>query len=277
MQRWWDSGCWADVWVCDENCWQRTFTDVHCHCLPALDDGPADAMEALSLCQALVADRVDTVLATPHQLGRFDGLYDGQQIRLAVRRLNQVLLDAGLPLTVLPGAVVRLDERIGELLYMDQILTVADGGRYLLLDLPPDAFVDPRLLFIQLGKMGVQVVLSHPERHAFLAHNPGYLRRWFDHRPCLQITAGSLLGDFGPLARRAAWTFLNERLPVLVASEAHDTGWRAPMMTVAYTWLAHRMGRFAADVLCVDNPRRLVEGEDLLVLGRAVVQREVCR
>ena len=47
------------------------FVDMHCHCLPCLDDGPASADEAVALCGLLVADNVRTVVATPHQLGRF--------------------------------------------------------------------------------------------------------------------------------------------------------------------------------------------------------------
>ena len=49
------------------------FSDVHCHCLPHLDDGPESLEEALALCRKLVEDRVSTVVATPHQLGRFEG------------------------------------------------------------------------------------------------------------------------------------------------------------------------------------------------------------
>ena len=39
--------------------------DVHCHCLPGLDDGPQTAEAALALCRALVADGVTAVCATP--------------------------------------------------------------------------------------------------------------------------------------------------------------------------------------------------------------------
>jgi len=264
-------------WICGGSWRQPTFADVHCHCLPRFDDGPADNAQALALCQALVADHTGTVLATPHQLGRFDGRYDGRRVRLAVEHLNGLLAEAGLPLTVLAGADVRLDERIGELLYMDEILTVADGGRYLLLELPDEVFVDPGILLSQLGEMGIRAIISHPERHVFLAQNPGYVRRWLEYQPCLQITAGSLLGDFGVLAQRAAWVFLKECLPVLVATDAHDTGRRAPRMTAAYTRLMQHLGRPMADVLCVENPRRLLAGDDLLTLDENMVRKEVNR
>jgi tyrosine-protein phosphatase YwqE len=42
-----------------------------CHCLPGLDDGPLGLKEALFLCRSLVSQGTTTVVATPHQLGRF--------------------------------------------------------------------------------------------------------------------------------------------------------------------------------------------------------------
>lgn len=38
--------------------WQK-FTDIHCHCLPGLDDGPETVAEALALCQRLVAEGIE--------------------------------------------------------------------------------------------------------------------------------------------------------------------------------------------------------------------------
>jgi hypothetical protein len=61
--------------------------DIHCHCLPGLDDGPATMSEALALCEALVADGITTVIATPHQLGRYDRLNSASQVREAVATL----------------------------------------------------------------------------------------------------------------------------------------------------------------------------------------------
>jgi len=85
------------------------YVDVHCHCLPDLDDGPSTMPEAVALCRALADDGIATVIAAPHQLGRFDGAYSTTKIRLAVADLNQTLSGQHIPLTVLPGADVRVD------------------------------------------------------------------------------------------------------------------------------------------------------------------------
>ncbi|UCD49527.1 MAG: hypothetical protein JSW27_18590 [Phycisphaerales bacterium] len=243
------------------------FVDVHCHCLPGLDDGPEDQSGALALCEALAADRIATVVATPHQLGRYDGRCRAPQVRRAVAQLNRCLQEAHVPLTVVPGADVRLDERIVDLLQSDGILTVGDNGRYLMLELPHEIFVDPSVLMAALAQSGVGAVVTHPERHSFLARDPQHVRQWASCGVALQITAASFLGEFGWHSERAAWDFLHERLPVLVATDAHDTVHRPPRMTEAYNLLVHHLGGRAADILCVENPRRLLAGQDLLRLG----------
>ena len=45
--------------------------DLHCHILPAIDDGAADGAEALAMARLAVADGIATIVATPHQLGSF--------------------------------------------------------------------------------------------------------------------------------------------------------------------------------------------------------------
>jgi protein-tyrosine phosphatase len=246
------------------------FTDVHCHCLPGLDDGPADMTEALELCRALVGDGITQVVATPHQLGRFDGRCAAGLVRRMVADLNRILRAHRMALTVLPGADVRLDERIPQLLDADAVLTVADGGRYLLLELPHEVFLDPQALLQPLREKGVTAVITHPERHEFLARHSSYVRHWLEYRPCLQITAGSLLGYFGPESAAAAWAFLRMRFPVVIATDAHNVQGRRPCMTAAYRHLRRQLGRAVADTVCMENPRRLVAGEELAILNEGL-------
>jgi len=253
------------------------FTDVHCHCLPGLDDGPSDRIKTLDLCRALAADGIETVVATPHQLGRFEGCYDAGTIRDAVAELNGSLRDAGIPLTILPGADVRLDERIPRLIETGDVLTVADRRRYLLLELPHEVFIDPQSLLPGLASIGVAAILTHPERHVHLARNPGLVERWVEFDMCLQLTAGSFGGGFGQLSQDAAWTFVCAPMPILVATDAHDTAGRSPRMSEAYRLLARRLGTDSARILCVENPRRAVEGKELLMLARDDMPREVIR
>jgi protein-tyrosine phosphatase len=238
--------------------------DIHCHCLPVLDDGPINLVEAVTLCKALVADGITTVIATPHQLGRFDGCYDAMEIRKAVIGLNMTLKDHGIPLSVEPGADVRVDERIPDLLQSDRILTLADTGRYILLELPHETLIDISFLLAELDSAGVKAIISHPERNHILAREPDLILRWEEYSPCLQITAASLVGDFGQTIQRAAWQFLDMPFAVVAATDAHNMSSRSPRMTKAFEMIAINRGITAARKLCVSDPACILKGREIL-------------
>jgi len=243
---------------------RNRFVDIHCHCLAAVDDGPATKAQALALCRALVDDYVSTVIATPHQLGRFSGCNEAAQIREEVFVLNEQLKDSDIALTVMPGADVRVDERICELLQADKILTLADGGKYILLELPHDVFIDIEPLLADLASLGIVAIISHPERHPILAKQPGILAKWQKLSAHLQVTSASLLGQFGLAAQNAAWHFLNSGWASFVATDSHDLEARRPCIKAAFECISRELGETIAHLVCIENPSRLLRGEDIV-------------
>lgn len=235
--------------------------DVHCHCLPGLDDGPRDLSESLALCSALVEDGFTTVVATPHQLGRYDFPERAAKIRAAVAELNTVLRQEAIPLVVVCGADVRIDERITRLISSGEVLTVADQRKHLLLELPHSQFVDPLALIKQLTALGVQTIMTHPERHRYLAADLGRPRAWIAAGARLQITAGSLLGAFGSAAHDYAWKLLEAGLVSMLATDAHHATERPPCMTAALDQVAAAHNEELARQLGAVAPGALLRGE----------------
>ncbi|UCC99571.1 MAG: hypothetical protein JSW66_06735 [Phycisphaerales bacterium] len=240
------------------------FTDIHCHCLPGLDDGPSTLAESLELCRMLAAEGMATVVATPHQLGRFEGSNEAATVRQAVADLTASLAEHDIPLEILPGAEVRVDERICELLEADRILTLADDGRYILLELPHEVFIDVEPLLAELSSMGLESIIAHAERIATRIARPSVLAGWLEHSTHLQVTASSLSGDWGPELRRGAFGLLAAGWATLVASDSHDTGLRRPRMRAAFECISAELGQEAAHLVCIENPSRVMRRRDLL-------------
>lgn len=250
--------------------------DVHCHCLPGLDDGPVTIANALTLCRTLVDDGITTIIATPHQLGRYEGRNKSSDIRTIVTSFNKIIENTGMHLIIVPGADVRIDERIGHLLDVDQILTLADGGRYFLLELPGESFIDPEPLITELASRGIGVIISHPERNSFLTGQGRRVARWVKQGAHLQVTASSLVGDFGPAVERTAWQWLRIGAVSLVATDAHNTNTRRPRMSDAIDAITARMGESIARRVCIDNPLCVVTGQDIEP-ARAVAEGQASR
>src|ERR1700722_9482966 len=82
----------------------RQSVDIHCHCLPCVDDGPSTLVESLELCRGLVEDGITIAIATPHQLGRYHGRNNAASVRQAVAALNRSLAVEAIPLQLVAGA-----------------------------------------------------------------------------------------------------------------------------------------------------------------------------
>jgi protein-tyrosine phosphatase len=232
--------------------------DVHCHCLPGIDDGPRTTAEALELCRALVADGITTVVATPHQLGAYELRNHGGRVRQAVADLRVVLEAEAVPLVVLPGAEVRIDERIPWLLDAGDVLTVGDAGSHLLLELPQNHWIDPSPLIRTLARAGVRAVITHPERLPVVIRRPTTVRAWVDAGALLQVTAASLAGRFGADAEQVGWGLIAADLVSVVATDAHRARHRSPRMSQAVALIEERHGRAVAADVCIDGARRLL-------------------
>lgn len=258
------SGNWSLVQQQRLDAFQTARTvDIHCHCLPGLDDGPATLDDAIALCEALVADGTTTVIATPHQLGRYDRLNSAAEIYETLLELAAALEARQIPLEIMPGGDVRLDERLLKLLNAGEVVPVADAGRHLLLELPHELYVDPLPIIEMLAQRGLQAIMTHPERHPYLSRRLDWARDWLARGACLQITAGSLLGEFGDRPYEVAWLLVEGGFAAIVASDAHDAVRRPPRMSEAIQLLTERVGPDVTRAVAIENPLRVLSGETI--------------
>lgn len=246
--------------------------DIHCHCLAAIDDGPRNAAESLAVCRLLVRDGFTDVIATPHQLGRYDGLNWAAEIRGAVAHLQQVLHRERVPLRVHVGGEVRIDERIPKLLADGKLLTLGDHGRYLLLELPNSMHIAPETVMHLIQQSGVTngaaqtatmppyIVLAHAERYDALRRDPEAAEAWVHAGAILQVNAPSLLGDGPPDSRAAAMQWLADGWVSVIATDAHSPNTRRPRMTEAIDLIEREFGIDVAQEVCIDNPAELLLG-----------------
>ncbi|MCP4452935.1 MAG: hypothetical protein GY809_15845 [Planctomycetes bacterium] len=242
--------------------------DVHCHCLPGIDDGPEDLEQSQALCAALISEGINVLVATPHQLGRFDGCVDAPGIRQCANELNQWLAQHKWPLVVLPGAEIRVDERVFELLEQDYLMTMADEKQVVLLELPFDMFIDIRPLLAHLASVNIRAIIAHPERNRELSVRPQRVMEWAEYNPALQITASSLLGRFGNTVQKAGYALMDLPLLSCVATDAHNTDQRGPCFADAFDWIAKFVGLNRTRQLFIRNAQSLIQ--DLAVADKGL-------
>lgn len=217
--------------------------DIHSHILPGFDDGPSDIETTLKMARIAVKDGITAIVATPHC---WDGVYNcrKQDIVLACHLLNKVLKKQKIPLTIYPGAENRLTPELLDLHQRDELLTLGDYGRTLLIELPQQFFPEYVVkVFRALRDRGIQVIVAHPERNMTIQGRPVFLDELIYAGALMQITAGSLTSRFNGAAKKLTLSMLEEGKVHFVATDSHNKNSRPPRLRKAVKKLSSLVGQ----------------------------------
>lgn len=240
----------------------QPFVDIHCHLLPGIDDGSADAATSMAMAEMAVDDGISTIIVTPHQLGSY-GHNRGDDIRRQTAEVAELLAQQNIPLTVLPGGDVRIEPDLVERIADGDVVTLGDHKKHVLLELPHELFMPFEPLLDRLASAGIVGVLSHPERNAGILREPNVLGSLVDRGCLMQVTAGSVIGAFGPASRQLAEWMLGEGLIHFVATDAHGLESRRPRLGPAFDRVAELTNAEIATDLCCRNPAAVAAGGDV--------------
>ena len=207
--------------------------DLHCHILHGLDDGPASQEQGLAMARRAVEDGIHTVVATPHTL---NGTYTNpiEEIVARVAALREAFSRNHIELTVYAGADVRLCPGMLELIKSGHAGTFNNAGKYILIELPSQAMplgVRDEIFSMKLN--GITPIISHPERNPAIQRDSGILHELIRMGALCQVTAMSVMGDFGEAAMGCAEMLITHRLAHVIASDAHSAGGRPPVLSAA--------------------------------------------
>lgn len=121
-------------------------------------------------------------------------------------------------------------------------------------------------IFDRLQQAGLTPIITHPERNALLHTRLDQLQSWVENGALVQVTAGSLLGNFGRAAKSVATDLMNRNLVHFIASDAHDTRHRTTILSDAYEYVGKTWNPRLAKLLFVTAPQAAIEGEEILLL-----------
>jgi protein-tyrosine phosphatase len=217
----------------------------------------------VALCQAAAADGTETIVATPHVLRDTWVNEDPEAREALIRKLNDLL---GGKLTILAGCEYYFSADAVELIERGRWgpLTGLNRSRYLLLEFPPTEIPSTaKAVFHELALMEVTPVVAHPERSHFFAGDPDGLEALVTLGAVAQVTAGSLLGDFGEGPQRACNEFFRRRLVQVVASDAHSLDRRPPRLAAARERVRSTLGKETEVGIFDLNARALLRSETL--------------
>lgn len=232
--------------------------DLHCHLLPGIDDGSPDMPTSLAMARAAVADGIVTTACTPHI---FPGRYDNtrQTIEWSAQALRRALSEENIQLQIVIGADTHLVPGLLDRLRSGEVPTLA-GSDYLLLE--PAHHVIPRDFEQSVDELltaGYLPIITHPERLSWIGDYYEVFKRLSERGAWMQITAGSLTGRFNSEARYWGEKMLDDGLVHLLATDAHGTGKRPPLLAEGRRAAERWVGAEEARRLVIDRPQAIIE------------------
>lgn len=248
--------------------------DIHCHILPAIDDGADTLEESVRFCRMAVADGIHSIVTTPHMR---DDTYPNtpETIRPVFRKLVERVREEGIPIRLIPGAEVHLAPDLPARHRAGRLMTYAEQGKFLLLELPYQQYpVRVEEVIFQLRLLGITPVLAHPERTSFILDDPSRLGRLRELGAMTQFTGSSILGKFGQEVVEFCQEMVQRGWMDTIATDAHDLRYRPPKLSEAVNRLAEWIGPEKARRMVDAVPRGITEGRDPDSFREAAIRDE---
>lgn len=230
--------------------------DLHCHYLPAVDDGVKSREDGLALLRELRTLGFSLVVATPHIRS---GMFENQpaQLRSAFADFDaHCAVEKDLPERAL-AAEHHVDDLAMPLLLNGEGLSYP-GGQSVLVEFPDERLpIRATEMFFDLRMKGLTPVLAHPERYATFAKSSEPLLPFVEGGTKLLLDIMSLVGHYGRRTRRAAERLLKENLYAAACTDTHRV---AQVATVheGMKRLSKLQGQQAIQQLFYDGPADII-------------------
>jgi protein-tyrosine phosphatase len=213
------------------------------------------------------ADGITHQVATPHANDRY--YYDRDYLQSLVVRLQEL---AGPAPKLSLGCDFHLSyDNLQDALVNPSRYAIANT-HYMLVELSnygvPLQTTDS---FLKLGDCGITCVITHPERNPILRESPQRVVEWAEQGCVIQMTGSALTGFWGERVRRVAHWLLEHNAVHVLATDAHDTEKRVPVLSTAREAAAEICGEDVAEALVEGNPRAILESQPLPYFPRPVM------
>jgi protein-tyrosine phosphatase len=236
--------------------------DIHSHILPSVDDGAQNLEQAIEMAKAAVEEGITHLYATPHHRnGRYEN--ERNDIILQVYLLNHELQQRQIPLQILPGQEIRMYKEFIEHIDQNVFIPLNHETKYILIELPSSHIPSyaAEILF-ELSLRNYIPIIAHPERNSEILANPDVLYDFIVMGSLTQITASSVIGNFGKKIMNFSHDLIKANMAHFIASDAHNITSRGFHLNKAYETVQIQYG--------LDTRYYLQENAELVMQGKSI-------
>ena len=235
------------------------YTDIHTHILPNVDDGARDMGDGLQMVQLAYQNGTRTLVLTPHYRGKFKN--DPQYLRQKFEIFCQVVAEHYPDMKLYLGNEVYYEQETPELLETGQAMTINDS-QYCLLEFSPGSLRSQIVSGIsETVRYGFTPIIAHVERYSAFRKETELIDEVLEMGVLIQLNADSVMGKYGMGVRHFCEKLLKAKKVHFIASDAHNTQKRPPLLRECW-WKVYKKCGFAyASQVFYDNAQAVIENK----------------
>lgn len=199
--------------------------DFHSHILPGIDDGSRNESESIKLIQEAKEAGFDKIISTSHYALDLYEIPEYKRISLI-----ESLKSENTNVEIFLGSEIYSTHTIVDLIKEGKASTL-NNTKYILFELPLfGVFPDLPGLINKIKEYEYIPILAHPERYQIIQKDYNYLYKLQDMGVLFQSNYGSIIGQYGPKAKRIVKKMLKDELVSFMGTDVHRQNTIYPKM-----------------------------------------------
>lgn len=236
------------------------YIDIHSHLLPGIDDGAKDLHTSIEMFRIAEKNSIKKMIMTPHHKPMRHNA-SPQKILQMIGQMEEMLQEAGIHIQLYPGNEIYFHSDAPVKLEETEICTLAESDYVLVEFGPMDGYDYIRNGIYQMIAGGYHPVLAHAERYECICKSAERVEDLIQMGCYIQLNAGSIMGQFGFGTKQFTKKLLKQKLVHFVATDAHDTEKRAPVIKECAKYIGKKYGEDYMTELLWKNPLRIISNE----------------
>lgn len=240
----------------------KNFIDIHSHILPGVDDGSDSFEMSMRMLRCAADDGISGIILTPHNKpGRRHRHFS--EIMSRVESMQKMMSEDSVNVKLYIGSELYYRNSLLEELENDMAGTLG-SSRYVLVEFNPSEDYDYiRNGIYSLLTGGYYPILAHAERYGNVCAGKSRIDDLVEMGCYIQVNSGSVMGKAGAKVKRFVRTMLKQRQVHFVATDAHDMGERAPLLSDCAYFIHKKYGGDYSQQLFYENPLHVIRDEDI--------------
>lgn len=237
--------------------------DIHTHILPGVDDGAADMAQARKLLHMAYEDGIRMLFLTPHYRKKYRKNTPAD-LREVFLQLEQIVRQDFPDMKLCLGSEIHYELDAPEQLAQGNVLTLQDSD-YCLLEFRPGALRSQVLMGVsEMIRYGYTPIIAHAERYDVFLQDKTLADEVLDMGALIQLNADSVLGKNGWKVKRFCKRLLKDEQVHFIASDAHDTEQRPPLLQACWQMICKKYGDEYANRLFIAHPQAIIDNEKIM-------------